>query len=61
VANWPRFFEEVRRMCDASPDGSVELTIVEILNGAESVDGAVYGRGWWNAMMNPNNQANTGV
>jgi HTH-type transcriptional regulator/antitoxin HigA len=61
AANWPRFFREVRARCDATADGSVDLTIDEIVKGAKSEDRSVNKRSWWRAMMNPKNKDFTGV
>ena len=61
MANWPNFFKRVRAMCDASPDGSADLTIEDILKGAQSSDKNVDKRWWWDMMMNPNAPSHQGV
>ncbi len=48
-------------MCDASPTGSVELTIAEIRVGADSKDKNLHERWWWNLVMDPDNTSHVGV
>ena len=48
-------------MCDASADESVDLTIEEIVEGAQLRDRNVNQRWWWDLMMNPNAASHTGV
>jgi hypothetical protein len=61
VANWPRFFREVRTICDENADGTVDLRMDEIIERAQSRDGNVNQRWWWDLMMNPNAASHTGV
>ena len=61
MADWPGFWHEARSMCEASPDGSVELTIDEIRRMADSRDRSLNQCWPWNAAMNPDNTSHTGV
>ena len=48
-------------MCDASADGSVDLTIDEIFALARSRDPNVGARWWWARFLNPNASKHIGV
>jgi hypothetical protein len=61
MANWPKFIQSVRVMCDNRADRSIVLTIEEILKGARSSDKNVDKRWWWDLMSDPNASSHKGV
>ena len=61
MADWPGWWRYVRECVDRSETGEVVFSVGEIIAGARAFDDRYYGRGPWNAMMNPANTSYVGV